>query len=112
MSAQIEVGIVPITVWQVGYEAVIGIECHVQLNTATKAFCGCSNQYGAPPNSHVCPVCLGHPVRSTLMIGLVKTYALGAPFARCIVLYSPTFKRSRCNTILLSRILLHPLYLI
>ena len=48
---------------QTDYEAVIGLECHVQLNTATKAFCGCPNSYGGEPNTHVCPVCLGHPVR-------------------------------------------------
>ena len=44
------------------YEAVIGIEVHCQLRTASKMFCGCSTAYdGAPPNSHVCPVCLGLP---------------------------------------------------
>jgi len=44
------------------YEAVIGIEVHCQLKTASKMFCGCSTDYdGAPPNSHVCPVCLGLP---------------------------------------------------
>src|SRR6201993_2721123 len=43
------------------YEPVIGLEVHVQLLTATKAFCGCSNQFGAPPNTNVCPVCLGLP---------------------------------------------------
>jgi len=43
------------------YEPVIGLEVHVQLLTKTKAFCGCSNQFGAPPNTHVCPVCLGLP---------------------------------------------------
>src|SRR6266576_2113503 len=44
------------------YEAVIGIEVHCQLKTASKMFCSCSNGYdGAPPNSHVCPVCLGLP---------------------------------------------------
>ncbi len=43
------------------YEAVIGLEVHVQLLTATKAFCGCANQFGAPPNTNVCPVCLGLP---------------------------------------------------
>lgn len=47
---------------QVEYEATIGIETHVQLATATKAFCNCANRYGAPPNTHVCPVCLAHPV--------------------------------------------------
>jgi aspartyl-tRNA(Asn)/glutamyl-tRNA(Gln) amidotransferase subunit B len=43
------------------YEPVIGLEVHVQLLTQTKIFCGCSTQFGAPPNSHVCPVCLGLP---------------------------------------------------
>jgi aspartyl-tRNA(Asn)/glutamyl-tRNA(Gln) amidotransferase subunit B len=44
------------------YEAVIGIEVHCQLKTVSKMFCGCSNTYAdAPPNTHVCPVCLGLP---------------------------------------------------
>jgi aspartyl-tRNA(Asn)/glutamyl-tRNA(Gln) amidotransferase subunit B len=44
-----------------GYEAVIGLEAHVELATATKLFCGCANEFGAAPNTHVCPVCLGLP---------------------------------------------------
>src|ERR671928_693085 len=63
------------------YEAVIGLECHVQLATSSKMFCGCSTDYaGAPPNSHVCPICLGMPgvlpvinrkaVEYTLLTGL------------------------------------------
>src|SRR3989442_7753931 len=43
------------------WEAVIGLETHVQLRTASKMFCGCSAAFGAPPNSSVCPVCLGLP---------------------------------------------------
>src|SRR5437773_2462213 len=43
------------------YEPVIWLEVHVQLLTATKIFCGCSTQFGAPPNTNVCPVCLGLP---------------------------------------------------
>ncbi len=43
------------------YEAVIGLEVHAQLLTRTKAFCACPTTYGAPPNTHVCPVCLGLP---------------------------------------------------
>ena len=43
------------------YEPVIGLEVHVQLLTATKIFCSCSTQFGAPPNTNVCPVCLGMP---------------------------------------------------
>jgi aspartyl-tRNA(Asn)/glutamyl-tRNA(Gln) amidotransferase subunit B len=43
------------------YEAVIGLEVHVQLKTNTKMFCGCKNEFGGASNSHVCPVCLGMP---------------------------------------------------
>ena len=43
------------------YEPVIGLEVHVQLLTASKAFCGCANRFGAPPNTNVCPICLGLP---------------------------------------------------
>ncbi|HEX8794928.1 MAG TPA: Asp-tRNA(Asn)/Glu-tRNA(Gln) amidotransferase subunit GatB, partial [Polyangiaceae bacterium] len=43
------------------WESVIGLEVHAQLLTRTKAFCGCSTAYGAPPNTQVCPVCLGLP---------------------------------------------------
>ncbi len=43
------------------YEMVVGLEVHVQLKTATKAFCSCSSAFGAPPNTNVCPVCLALP---------------------------------------------------
>src|ERR671935_3308144 len=43
------------------YETVIGLECHVELSTRTKMFCGCKNEFGAPPNTNVCPICLGLP---------------------------------------------------
>jgi aspartyl-tRNA(Asn)/glutamyl-tRNA(Gln) amidotransferase subunit B len=43
------------------YEAVIGLETHVQLKTKSKMWCGCANEFGAAPNSNVCPVCLGMP---------------------------------------------------
>jgi aspartyl-tRNA(Asn)/glutamyl-tRNA(Gln) amidotransferase subunit B len=43
------------------YEAVIGLEIHAQLLTASKIFCSCSTAFGAPPNTHLCPVCLGLP---------------------------------------------------
>jgi aspartyl-tRNA(Asn)/glutamyl-tRNA(Gln) amidotransferase subunit B len=63
------------------YEPIIGMEVHVELDTASKMFCGCSAQaFGTPPNTHVCPVCLGMPgtlpvineraVRYTAMTGL------------------------------------------
>lgn len=44
-----------------GWEAVIGLEVHVELSTASKMFCNCPTRFGAPPNSQVCPVCLGLP---------------------------------------------------
>jgi aspartyl-tRNA(Asn)/glutamyl-tRNA(Gln) amidotransferase subunit B len=43
------------------YEPVIGVEIHVQLKTRTKMFCGCALSFGEEPNTHVCPICLGHP---------------------------------------------------
>ena len=43
------------------YEVVIGLEVHAQLKTASKIFCGCSTTYGAEPNTHACPICLGLP---------------------------------------------------
>ncbi len=76
------------------YEAVIGLEVHAQLKTQTKAFCSCSAEFGAPPNTHTCPVCLGHPgalpvlnrqvVEFTLRIGLATncTIRLRSLFAR------------------------------
>ena len=61
-------------------EPVIGLEIHVQLRTRTKMFCGCALSFGDEPNTHTCPICLGHPgtlpvtneqaVRYGLMIGL------------------------------------------
>ena len=44
-----------------GWEPVIGLEVHVELATNTKLFCGCRNEFGAPPNTNMCPVCLGLP---------------------------------------------------
>src|ERR1700674_2442477 len=43
------------------YDPVLGLEVHVELSTATKMFCGCANEFGAEPNTQVCPVCLGLP---------------------------------------------------
>src|ERR1700733_13115656 len=57
------------------YRIVIGLEVHVQLLTRTKLFCGCSTQFGLPPNSAVCPVCLGMP--GTLPVMNRRAFALG-----------------------------------
>jgi aspartyl-tRNA(Asn)/glutamyl-tRNA(Gln) amidotransferase subunit B len=57
------------------YETVIGLEVHAQLATRTKLFCGCSTAFGAPPNTHVCPVCVGLP--GSLPVTNAKAIALG-----------------------------------
>jgi len=69
------------------YRATIGLEVHIQLDTASKLFCGCSTSFGAEPNTHVCPVCLGYPgampclneeaVRLTVRMGMMVGSAIG-----------------------------------
>ncbi|BBA78944.1 aspartyl/glutamyl-tRNA amidotransferase subunit B [cyanobacterium endosymbiont of Rhopalodia gibberula] len=49
------------TPFQTKYEAVIGLETHCQLNTSSKIFCACSTKFDSPPNTNICPICLGYP---------------------------------------------------
>lgn len=73
------------------FEPVLGLEVHVELNTASKMFCGCSTAFGAPPNSHTCPTCLGLPgslpvvnakaIESAIRIGLALGCSI-APWCR------------------------------
>ena len=58
------------------YEAVIGLEVHAELDTRTKLFCGCGTGFGAPPNTQVCPVCLGMPGVLPVMNRVAFEYAL------------------------------------
>jgi aspartyl-tRNA(Asn)/glutamyl-tRNA(Gln) amidotransferase subunit B len=58
------------------FEPVIGLEVHAQLNTQSKIFCACSTAFGAPPNTHVCPVCLGMPGVLPVLNKKVVEYAM------------------------------------
>ncbi len=64
-----------------GYEAVIGLEVHAQLLTRTKLFCSCPNRFGSPPNTLVCPVCLGLPGALPVPSRHAVTLALRAALA-------------------------------
>jgi len=63
------------------YEAVIGLEVHAELLTQSKIFCGCSAKFGAPPNHHTCPVCLGMPGVLPVLNRRVVEYAVRAGLA-------------------------------
>jgi aspartyl-tRNA(Asn)/glutamyl-tRNA(Gln) amidotransferase subunit B len=63
------------------WEPVIGLEIHAQLRTRTKIFCGCSTAFGAAPNSHVCPVCLGLPGALPVLNRTAVDYAIKAALA-------------------------------
>jgi aspartyl-tRNA(Asn)/glutamyl-tRNA(Gln) amidotransferase subunit B len=78
------------------YEAVIGLEVHAQLLTRTKAFCGCSTAYGAPPNTQVCPVCLGLPGALPVLNGEAVRLAVRTAIALSCALH-PTSRFARKN---------------
>ncbi|MBZ0200371.1 MAG: Asp-tRNA(Asn)/Glu-tRNA(Gln) amidotransferase subunit GatB [Ignavibacteriaceae bacterium] len=76
------------------YEAVIGLEVHAQLLTKSKAFCGCSTEFGNKPNSNVCPVCLGHPgVLPVLNKKVVEFTALMGLATNCTINPKSVFAR-------------------
>jgi aspartyl-tRNA(Asn)/glutamyl-tRNA(Gln) amidotransferase subunit B len=78
------------------YEVVVGLETHVQLATQTKIFCGCPTSFGAPPNTNVCPVCLGLPGALPVLSRQAVELAIKAAFAlHCEI--NPTSQFARKN---------------
>lgn len=76
------------------FETVIGLEVHVELHTKTKIFCGCSTSFGAPPNTHTCPVCLGHPGVLPVLNRQAVDYAIKAAMAlNCQIAEETKFDR-------------------
>jgi len=76
------------------YEVVIGIEIHVQLNTKSKIFCGCANTVAQTPNTHICPVCCGHPgVLPVLNKMVLKNAVLAGLATNCTIAPVSEFAR-------------------
>jgi aspartyl-tRNA(Asn)/glutamyl-tRNA(Gln) amidotransferase subunit B len=76
------------------FEPVIGLEVHAQLKTKTKIFCACSTAFGAPPNTHTCPVCLGMPGVLPVLNKKVVDYTLRMALAtNCTVTRESRFAR-------------------
>ena len=76
------------------YETVIGLEVHVELHTQSKIFCGCSTSFGAPPNTHTCPICLGHPGVLPVLNKQAVEYAMKAALAlNCQIAAESKFDR-------------------
>ncbi|KAG4999294.1 hypothetical protein AAZX31_08G046400 [Glycine max] len=78
------------------YEAIIGIETHVQLSTLTKAFCGCPYSYGSSPNSSICPICMGLPGALPVLNSKIIDFAVKLGLAlNCNLAFKSKFDRKQ-----------------
>jgi len=76
------------------YEPVIGLEVHAQMKTKSKAFCSCSTNFSAPPNTNVCPVCIGHPGTLPVLNKNLVEYVLRLGLAsNCVIRERSIFAR-------------------
>ncbi|EZH64705.1 glutamyl-tRNA amidotransferase [Bacillaceae bacterium JMAK1] len=76
------------------FETIIGLEVHSELKTNSKIFCGCSTAFGAPPNTHTCPICLGHPGVLPVLNQRAVDYAIKAAVAlNCEIAEETKFDR-------------------
>lgn len=76
------------------FETVIGLEVHAELSTKTKIFCGCSTEFGAPPNTQTCPICLGHPGVLPVLNRQAVEFAMKAALAlNCEIAHVSKFDR-------------------
>ncbi len=76
-----------------GWEMVVGLEVHTELKTTTKMFCGCANEFGAEPNTNVCPVCLGLPGSLPVLNVRAVELAMAIGFALHSTIAFSTFHR-------------------
>ena len=76
------------------YETIVGLEIHVELATATKAFCSCTTRFGGAPNTHVCPVCMGLPGALPVLNAQMVEFAVSAGLAlNCEITSNARFDR-------------------
>lgn len=76
------------------FETVIGLEVHAELSTKTKIFCNCYTEFGAPPNTHTCPICLGHPGTLPVLNKQAVDFAIKAALAlNCEISMDTKFDR-------------------
>ena len=86
------------------YEVVIGLEVHAELSTKTKIFCSCPTEFGAAPNTHVCPICMAMPGTLPVLNEKVVEYAVKAGLAtNCSISQDRSIRLQNARRIIKSR---------